>query len=71
MQQSTLASQNDNYKFKMSNPNVKMASVPQLRSLGDQVPFYVGGSGQVQQAMRSLKIDPYSAKDMASAGKQK
>lgn len=67
---SPVASQNDNYLFKMSNPNVKMASVPQLRSLGDQVPFYVGGSGQVQQAMRTLKINPYSAKEMA-AGKRK
>ena len=61
----------DNYSFKMSNPNVKMDSIPQLRSLGDQVPFYVGGSNAVPLAMKKLGVNAYSAKEMAHAGKRK
>ena len=67
---STLASP-DNYQFKQSNPSVKMYTVPQLQSLGDQVPFYVGGSGQVPLAMKTLGINPYSAREMTLAGKKK
>ena len=67
---STLANP-DNYIFKVSNPNVKMYTVPQLVSVGDQVPFYVGGSGQVQQAMKTLGINPYSAREMTLAKRRR
>jgi hypothetical protein len=61
----------DNYNMKQSNPHVKNATIPQMQSLGYQVPFYPGGSGQIQHAMRTIGINPYSQREMTAAPKRR
>jgi len=61
----------DNYNMKQSNPHVNNATIPQMQSLGNQVPFYPGGSGQIQHAMRTIGINPYSQREMTAAPKRR